>query len=251
MGSSSHRLQDRYDADQCIATASLFCDMATKPYPRYSGLLTCDTNGNSSYESLVLKFHHRASKGLNLNAEYTFAKALTDGWESGGSTQSQITICRRCDKGPTSFNQRQRLTMATIYDLPFGRHRRFGGNMSRALDLAAGGWTVSAITSFGAGTPIFLTSTNRQGSTNNTHRPNRTCDGRNSDKLHNLRTNGLTAFDTACFVVPAVGFFGNAGRDIINGPGDDTWNIGFGKFFPLVGETKRLEFRAEMFNAFN
>jgi Carboxypeptidase regulatory-like domain len=251
LGNSSHRLQDRYDADQCRATASLFCDMATKPFARYSGLLTSDTNGNSSYEAMVLKFHHRASSGLNFNAEYTLAKALTDGWESGGSTQSQITICRRCDKGPASFNQRQHLSLATIYDLPFGRHRMFGKNMSRGLDLVAGGWTVSAITSFATGVPIFLSSTNRTGSTNITHRPNRVCDGRNDDLLHNLRTDGLIAFDTSCFVIPPVGFFGNAGRDIINSPGANNWDIGFQKFFTIVGEQKKLEFRAEMFNAFN
>ena len=45
--------------------------------------------------------------------------------------------------------------------------------------------------------------------------------------------------------------FGNAGRDIINGPGVNNWDLGFGKFFPLIGERTKLEFRAEMFNTFN
>ena len=83
------------------------------------------------------------------------------------------------------------------------------------------------------------------------HRPNRVCDGRNDDLLHNLRTDGLLAFDTACFQIPAVGYFGNAGRQILNGPGSNNWDLGFQKFFPLVGEQRGLEVRAEMFNAFN
>jgi hypothetical protein len=251
IGNSSHRLQNRYDSDQCVATANLFCDSATRPFPRYAALLTSDTNGNSSYQALVARYQHRAAAGLNLRAEYTFAKALTDTWESGGSTQSQITICRHCDKGPSSFNQRQRFVVSTIYDLPFGRRRAMGKNMARALDYVAGGWTVTAITSFSTGTPIFLTGPNRTGSSYITHRPNRLCDGRKDDLLHNLRSDGLLAFDTSCFAVPAVGFFGNAGRDILNGPGNNNWDLGFQKFFPLGAELRRLEFRAEMFNAFN
>jgi hypothetical protein len=251
LGNSGHKLQNRYDSDQCRIGPNLSCDPASKPWPRYAGLLTADFNGNASYEALVGKYHHRAATGINLRAAYTFAKALTDGWESGGSTQSQIAVCRRCDKGPSSFDQRHRVAFSAIWDLPFGRNRGLGKNMSRALDLAAGGWTITGIASFSTGTPIFLAGPNRTGSTNVTHRPNRVCDGRSSDLLHNLRNNGFVAFDTSCFVIPAVGAFGNAGRDVIGGPGINNWDLGFGKFFPLVREQTRLEFRAEMFNAFN
>ena len=251
VGSSAHRLQNRYDTAQCRPGPNLFCDPATKPYPRYAGLLTADFNGNSSYDGLVTRYQHRAGAGLNLRFEYTFAKAITDGWESGGSTQSQITICRRCDKGATSFDVRHRAVASAIYDLPFGRHRKFGGNMSRPVDLLAGGWTLTGITSFATGTPIFLSGPNRTGSPSVTHRPNRVCDGNNSDLLHNLRGNGFLAFDTSCFVVPPVGNFGNAGRDVIYGPGVNNWDLGVEKFFPLMKEQTRLEFRAEMFNTFN
>jgi len=77
-----------------------------------------------------------------------------------------------------------------------------------------------------------------------------TCDGRDRDLLHNLRNKGFLAFNTACFASPRAGAFGNAGRDAINGPGVNNWDVGFEKFFP-VWEQTRLEFRAEMFNAFN
>jgi len=251
LGSSGHKLQDRYDADQCRITANLMCDLATKPWPRYSGLLTADFNGNSSYEALITKFQHRTTGGVNLRFEYTVAKSLTDGWESGGSTQSQITTCRVCDKGPTSFDVRHRLGASAIYDLPFGRRHSLGRNLSRGLDLLAGGWTVTGIASFATGAPIFLSGPNRTGSTNVTHRPNRVCDGRSSDLMNNLRSNGFLAFDTSCFPIPAVGAFGNAGRDVLNGPGLQNWDLGFQKFFPLPGEQARLVFRAELFNAFN
>jgi hypothetical protein len=143
------------------------------------------------------------------------------------------------------------MVLSTIYDLPFGRGRKFGKGWARPIDYIAGGWTVTAISNFSSGTPIFLNSPNRTGSAYITHRPNRVCNGNNTDLLHNLRNNGFQAFDTSCFVIPAVGYFGNAGRDIISGPGVNNWDIGFAKFFPLYGEHERLEFRAEMFNAFN
>jgi hypothetical protein len=251
LGSSGHRLQERTDSDQCRPDASLFCNPATKPYPRYSGLLTSALVGNSSYEGVVVKYEHRTAHDLNLRFEYTLAKALTDGWETGGSSQSQILICRACDKGPTSFDVRHRVTISTIYDLPSGRNRAIVRNMSRGVDLFAGGWTVTGITSFATGTPIFLSGPGQTASTNITHRPNRLCDGNNSNLLHNLRSNGFLAFDTKCFAVPPVGYFGNAGRDAVYGPGVNNWDLGFQKFFPLVSEKRRLEFRAEMFNAFN
>ena len=171
VGSSAHQLQNRYDTAQCRPDATCSAIRPPSPIRATSGLLTADFNGNSSYDGLVMRYQHRAAAGLNLRMEYTLAKALTDGWESGGSTQSQITTCRACDKGPTSFDVRHRAVVSAIYDLPFGRDRKFGSNMSRGLDLLAGGWNFTGITSFATGTPIFLSGPNRTGSPSVTHRP--------------------------------------------------------------------------------
>ncbi len=65
-----------------------------------------------------------------------------------------------------------------------------------------------------------------------------------------MRPNGLKWFDTSCFAAPSTGYFGNAGRNVIYGPGIHNWDIGIQKFLP-VWETVKTEFRAEMFNAFN
>jgi hypothetical protein len=250
LGSSAHRVQNRYQANQCRTGPDLFCSASNVPYPRYASLLTSDFNSNTSYEALVTRYEHRAAAGLNLRFEYTFGKAMIDtGWEGGGN-QSQIATCRSCDKAPASFNVAHRAVFSTIYDLPFGRRRAFGRNMSRALDLAAGGWTVTAITSFATGTPVALSAANTTATSNITTRPSRLCAGGSSDLLGNLRNNGFVAFDTSCFAAPAVGYFGNTGRNPITGPGVNNWDLGFQKYFTLREQT-RLEFRAEMFNAFN
>ena len=61
LGSSAHRVQDRYEANQCRPGPDLFCNASTIPYPRYASLLTSDFNGNTSYEALVTRYEHRAA----------------------------------------------------------------------------------------------------------------------------------------------------------------------------------------------
>jgi hypothetical protein len=57
------------------------CDPGTRPYPQYGLAIFADSFGNSSYDALVAKYDHRVTSGLNLQVEYTFAKALTDSWQ--------------------------------------------------------------------------------------------------------------------------------------------------------------------------
>lgn len=253
LGSSAHRLQNRYDQDQCVPSATLFCSASTKPYPRYAGLLTADFNGNSSYEALYAKFTHRVSGGLDFRLEYTFSKVLTDAFEGPNvATSSQIADCRACDKGFASFDQLHRLVASTVYDLPVGHGRRFGASLPAIVDAAAGGWTLTAITTFATGVPIFITSPNQTASTYVSQRPDRICDGNDPGLAGNLRTDGLVYFNTSCFATPASGYFGNSGRDPLHGPGLNNWDLGIQKEFHIpVTEQSRLQFRGEFFNAFN
>ena len=92
LGASGHRLTYFSDLDQCRPVADLFCNPATRPWPRYSVVAWMDSNGNSSYEALIAKYQHRASRGLNLLFEYTFGKSLTDSWQSSTQPYGQIAI---------------------------------------------------------------------------------------------------------------------------------------------------------------
>jgi len=250
LGSSSHKLQTRYDPSMCVpALPSLKCDKATSPYPRYSALLYLDFTGNSTYEAVVAKYTRRVGSGLNFNADYTFGKALAD-TEISGNNPNQIATCRRCDKAPASFDQTHRAVFSAVYDVPLGRGRRFGANMPHAADLAFGGWKVTGITTFATGRPINFTSPNTTGVFNTTVRPDRLCNGSLSG---NLRQNGFVDFNTTCFVSPPAGYFGNSSRSPLFGPGQNNWDLGLFKTFPLhfMSENAEFELRAELFNAFN
>ena len=101
---------------------------------------------------------------------------------------------------------------SAVWQIPFGR--RDGWTKA-----ALGGWTVTAITVFSTGQPVNLRGPNQTGSPFITPLPDRICDGRNDQLSGNIRNNGFLWFDTACFPSPRVGYFGNSGPTVLNGPG--------------------------------
>jgi hypothetical protein len=103
---------------------------------------------------------------------------------------------------------------------------------------------------FATGQPVLLTGPNQTNTLFLNHLPNRVCDGRDSRLSGNIRNNGFLWFDPACFPVPAVGYFGNSGSTVLNGPGLNNWDIGIGKLTRLK-ESASLLFRAELFNTWN
>jgi hypothetical protein len=251
LGASGHRLVNVYDLSQCKPSANLYCDPASKPWPRYSALLYVDSSGNSSYEALLAKYEHRVTSGLNLRLEYTLAKALVDTFQSGQTLYNQITDCRRCSKGPATFDVRNRAVGSLVWEMPLGKGRRVGRRLPGWVDAPLGRWTIAAITTFATGQPILLSGPNQTGSTFLNSLPNRVCDGRDSQLSGNIRNNGFLWFDPACFPVPPVGFFGNSGPTVLNGPGLNNWDVGVGKSFVLPREAERLELRGEFFNTWN
>jgi hypothetical protein len=114
-----------------------------------------------------------------------------------------------------------------------------------------GKWTITAITTFATGQPILLSGPNQTGGTLLNSLPNRICDGRDSRLSGNIRNNGFLWFDPACFPVPAVGFFGDSGPTVLNGPGLNNWDIGLEKSFAVPREPARMQLRAEIFNTWN
>lgn len=251
LGASGHQLLNVYDLAQCRPSRNLFCDPASKPWPRYSTLLYVDSSGNSTYEALLARYEHRISRGLDVRFEYTLSKTLADTFQSGQALYNQISDCRRCSKGPATFDVRDRAVSSLAWETPFGRGRPIGGGMPAWVDTALGRWTITAITTFATGQPILLSGPNQTGSILLNSLPNRVCDGRNSSLSGNVRNNGFLWFNPACFPIPAVGFFGDSSPTVINGPGLNNWDIGAEKGFVPPGDLMRLRLRGEFFNAWN
>ena len=218
MGASGHNQQHRYEGNQCRVGPTFDAIPTTRPYPRYSSLLTADFNGNSSYNALIARYHHQTQSGLDLRFEYTYGKPSTI------ISRVERTIHRSPHVGPVtkavaSFDVKHRAVASAIYRLPFGRGRSFGKDMNGSVEAIAGNWNLTSIATFSTGVPFDVTAPNTTGFNNITHRANRLCDGRSDELEDNVRTNGLKWFDTGCFAAPPAGYYGNAARNVLYGPG--------------------------------
>jgi hypothetical protein len=226
------------DLSQCRPGPDLFCGATTKAWPTYDIVYWVTSAGNVSSEALIARYARRTNRGLNLHLEYTFGKTLSDAWESSLFPRAQIADCRACDKGPATFDVRNRAVGSVVWEVPYGRGR------------IASGWSVSAITTFATGQPVLLTGPNQTNTLFFNHLPNRVCGGSDSQLSDNIRNNGFLWFDPACFPVPPAGYFGNSGATVLYGPGVNNWDLGVGKLVRLT-EPVRLQFRGELFNAWN
>src|SRR5262249_28038791 len=151
--------------------------------------------------------------------------------------------------------RRQQLRFSYIYELPFGRGKRFLRDLSGIANTILGGWQVNGITTMVTGarlSPVFSNTdpanTNQFGG-----RPDRVGDGNfDASSMRDRIKAGLPIFDSSAFVQPETGrgFYGNSARNILTGPGGESWNIVLAKNFQLK-EHARLQFRWELFNAFN
>jgi hypothetical protein len=238
LGSSGHRLPVITDLSQCRPTPTLFCGASARPWPTYGVVYWFTSSGNSSFETLIARYAHRTTRGLNLHIEYTLGKTLSDAWESSLLTRAQIADCRACDKGPATFDIRSRTIGSLVWEIPYGRGR------------AANGWSISAITTFATGQPVLFTGPNQTNTLYLNHLPNRVCDGRDISLSGNIRGNGFLWFDSACFPIPAAGYFGNSGGTVIYGPGANNWDLAIAKALRLR-ESIAMHFRAEFFNVWN
>jgi outer membrane receptor protein involved in Fe transport len=217
------------------------------------GFLDSQWNGYSSYHAGNVKLERRTSS-LALVAVYTWAKSLDDKSAAAGVGSTNAFAGHmnehdpHLDYGRSDFDVDHRFVTSFVYQLPIGRGRHFLGNLNRAADLAIGGWQVTGITTFQAGFPFSILANDKLGLlTTFTQRAN-LVPGCNPFSGFHKSINEW--FNTACFVQPLAGQFGNTGRDIIRGPGINNWDLGIGKDFKFT-ERIAFQFRAEAFNVFN
>ncbi len=216
-----------------------------RPYPQFTNIIPIYSVGASSfYHSLQVTATKRYTQGLQMQLAYTWAKSLDDGL----SHQDSYNI--RADRALSDIDISHRAVIYGVYDLPFGRGRRWGSGWSRLADLAIGGWQVNGIATFSAGTPLGISATNNAGIFNMAIRAN--SNGR-SGKLEGPVQERLSAyFDRTVYSQPAAFTFGNMGPRLpdVRTDGIYNWDLSVFKNFRIV-ERVSAQFRAEFLNAFN
>jgi len=201
------------------------------PFPTVAVINGWEPRGISNYNALQLSAEKRYSRGMSFLAAYTWSKSLEEGAGGNSSTgESRLNIQDphnlRANYGPSNFDLRHRFTLSTIYELPFGRGRRFMTNPGTLAEDVAGGWQLTSIITAQSGPPfsVFLSGLGPTGGFFT--RPNRICNGNLSSDRRSI--NEWFDRDPACFVAPPSGTFGNAGRNILTGPALFTWDPGRG-----------------------
>ncbi|MGB6484759.1 MAG: carboxypeptidase-like regulatory domain-containing protein [Candidatus Acidiferrales bacterium] len=217
-----------------------------------SALLNTTTwvsEGVSSYNGLQVDVNHRFSRGLQFRGVYTFSKALDDGdnMNTSVATNSPTFVSNPLDPmsdyGRASFDIRHSAVLNGTYALPFGRGKTEWANR------LVGDWQVSGIETMQSGlpfTPQLAYNPSNDGDTRNPVRPSL-----NPNFTGPIILGGPDEyFNPNAFIQPLPGTYGNAGRNILQGPSLFETDLSLAKKFNLT-ERLNLQFRAECFNLLN
>jgi hypothetical protein len=228
--------------------------------PNGNSVLVFGDYGKTTYDSLQIKAETKASRyGLYALIGYTYSHAHDNGLSDGlGSLLSAVYFplpnWENLDWAPSQIDLRNSFTASAIYDLPFGKGKKFGNDWNNVTNSVLGGWQLTLIEKITSGFPVPLIDSlnqsgvffNNGGNGNNFNRPDRvaTCDP------YAASHKSLQYINAACFV-SAVGHLGNASRVPVYGPDFVNTDFSVIKQFTLPWENMGLNFRAEFFNLFN
>ncbi len=221
---------------------------ALRPYKGYGAIRISENSGRSIYNSLQISADRRYSNGLKVGAAYTLGKT-----EDNGSNKRDVVFNTYDDDsywGPSAFDRRHNFTVYYIYDLPFW------SSQDTLMKNLLGGWQISGATFMRTGTPFSVVRTNDiagvgDGGFGQPYNVSGDItSGANGQFSEGAGRDQNFWFNPAAFSAPAAGTFGNAPRNLLHNPGQQQWDIAFFKNF-MVGGSRRLQFRAEIFNFIN
>jgi len=165
IGNKGTHLLERRNINQAFAPTNLANPapiVARRPYQDFVIYIDSDWSGNSTYNAANVTLQHRSGP-LGLTAVYTWAKAIDDKSAAAGigSTGSGYqgfmdNHNARLDRGLADFDVDQRFVASFIYDLPFGRGKRFLSSTPKIVDLVLGNWQVNGIATFQKGFPYSI-----------------------------------------------------------------------------------------------
>lgn len=248
-----------------IAPASGLSKYFFIPFPQFAnGVNVIDSNDFSTYHGLQMQVERRMSGGLTAQLSYTWAKSLdTRSFDpaftvvgggtnqSGSSTPFDINN-RRGNYAPSDFDRRHALQSYWIYELPFGKGRRFGNSSGKLLNALIGDWQLAGLMTITSGRPFTVYSgfnqfTNIVSATSDCNK----CEGFGgaADRPDGIKWY-FTPEQVAAFTNPAAGSNGSSFRNRFYGPGSFNMDSSFLKRVQLT-ERFKFEVRADMTNLTN
>lgn len=247
--------------------------------PRFAQIDYKTSGGTDHYDSLQTSVQRRFSKGLTIGGQWTWAHSLGN---TGGSNEAQTAqnpFNFEADRGNNAFDVRHSANVTALYELPFGKGRKYMSSANTLTDLLLGGWQLGGVYNARTGLPIDVTLARNDLA----YRVNATGQYVNSPIVtggvpqttaiinnpyggafrNNRRPNVVAGVDPflggtdrryylnpAAFSIPAPGEFGNMGRWALHGPSLSQFDLTLHKRFAIT-ERMGIEFRSEFYNLFN
>jgi hypothetical protein len=237
-------------ADRDINAAMPGLGNAGRPYAarfnRLRDIKMWDGWLSSNYHSMQVALNRQFTNGLLLKGAYTWSKAINmaddNGWVGVNWNSPEVIYRNRARAG---YDRRHVFQMAYVYELPFGKGKRFA--QEGPLSWIIGGWGLNGVIYAFTGTPMTVSSNVACN-----------CPG-NLQTAEQLKSEvdifgrvgpGEKWFDTAAFGRGPQNAFGSSGRNILSGPGRGGMDMRLSRIFP-IGERFRFEFMGEAFNITN
>jgi Carboxypeptidase regulatory-like domain len=242
-------------------------------FPYAAAFQSVDTNnsvGAARYDSLQVKAETKSTRhGLYALLGYTYSRnfdsGLTDGLGTNpGAMYYPLPGYQKLDWGLSQLNLNDTFTASVLYNLPFGKGKKYGGNWSGATNTILGNWQLDLIERATSGFPLFVVDSADESGVffsyngNTLQRPNEVGDPNKAGpeggstncpaKIHTLQN----WFNPCAFAQAPAGELGTAPRAPVYGPRFVNTDFSVIKDFPLsFREGMNLQFRAEFFNLFN
>ncbi len=239
IGTKGTKLLRRRDLNQ-PAPGEGYVD-SRRPIPGYANVVMFESAASSIYHSGVFSLERRLRQGLTFSAAYTLSKSIDDAsafLDSDGDIGfPQNSRDFAAERALSSFDQRRRLVVMASYRTSF-------------RSVLARNWELYLIGVAQSGRPLTPALTFDNSNTGNAggifgeDRPDRIADPNNGPGT------AEQFFNTGAFVNPPPLSFGNAGRNVISGPGQASLDLAVARAFSF-GERARVTLRAEAFNIAN
>lgn len=227
---------------------------STHPFNNFANVNYELLNGASNYNGMQFQTKKQFKSGFTYQATYTWAKSLDTGTGQGGIGAGSVDIYQysydpMANYGPSNSDIRHNLSGSALYQLPFGKNKRFL-NRGGLADQVLGGWEISTTFSTHSGIPLTATVGDTDASgrySGGSWFANKVGNGHLSNR------NQHAWFNINDFKVPDSNHLGVQERNTIYAPGFYQVDLSAGKKFriPLLGEGASFEFKVDAFNALN
>ncbi len=251
VGTFGTHLMRNYNANQQLFDSA----PGTELYPDLGSITVQDTSGKSYYDALQAQYERRFTNGFQFLGSFTWSKTIDDACGNLDVCAPQLYTDYRIERGLSDQDQPYRLVLSALYELPFGRGKRWGGDVAKWADYVIGGWQLNGIYVLQAGLPFSVTVNGNPGSAR-------------ADIVgtpHVSPGNITQYMNASAFAIPAATIYyntngsvngavfnapGTSGRDILIGPGSSNMDISLFKNFSITERIKG-QFRLQAYNMTN